>query len=420
MKRKSTFSLLLSTLVIAVSIALCSILFSVAAQIRRSVENEMAKSGAANALEVIARSDREVGAPWSAAPIGATNPVQALNRLVTLLREQYGAAAVTSIEPFWLAPGWVYLYLAHPDLGGKAVSIGLALTSPTDPEGVRIEPQKLAGAWITDPDKLQLVLPETVADQLWKDVLFVGETAWIGLTDHSTCAEVEIVGIYAQTQRGYCYASRTAATVVQNAMNNALRKEKGQPALAPSDTLSYQRAWVYFRDRSTLLKARRLVEEKYKFEAKSPFDKFAGKIRLVTTAQLGAWTVLLITLGAACGSIFCTFLAWVSRRRYEIALLKAQGSGHLWIAATYLTQSGAAGILAGITGLLISSRLVCPLLTDWLNRAFALDPPIHLAIPLDIQLLMLVTSLAITLIAALIPAVIAARQQPWEILREAG
>ena len=384
----------------------------------------MVKSGAANALEVRARYDSDLGTPWALEPIGTTNPVTALNQLVVLLRDHYGADAITSLEPFWTAPGWVYLYLTHPDMGGKAVSIGLALTSPTDPEGSRINDEKLAGSWITDSTKMQLVLPKKVADQLWKDVLFTGETAWMGLDDESTCAEVEIVGIYNQTQRGYCYASYAAAHTMQAAMEAGLQHDKKTPASVapptPDTALSYTRAWIYFKDRNTLLKARRLVEEKYKFEAKSPFDKFEGKIRLVTTAQAGAWTVLAITLGAACGSIFCTFLAWVSRRRYEIALLKAQGSGNIWVAGTYIIQSSVSGALAGFAGVAISNHLICPYLSRWITHAFKLKESIQLIMPLHVELLMISVAIGVALIAALIPAWIAARQDPWEILREAA
>ncbi|NCD34292.1 MAG: ABC transporter permease [Spartobacteria bacterium] len=244
----------------------------------------------------------------------------------------------------------------------------------------------MAGYWISDPSKMQLVLPKKVADQLWQDVL---------------------------------------ASAVQSAITTSIEKDKSLPADgdvvegAPAQ-LGYNRAWIYFRDRKTLLKARRLVEQEYKFEAKSPFDKFEGKIRLVTTARVCAWTILIITLGAACGSIFCTFLAWVSRRRYEIALLKAQGSGNMWVAGTYILQSAVAGLLAGVSGILISQRFICPFLSTWITRVFELKEAVLLVMPPQVQFLMIGAAFFVAVLAAFIPACIAARQDPWDVLREAS
>jgi hypothetical protein len=421
LRRRSALSLFLSAGAIAFSVAICAVLFSFAEQVARAVDDEMIRSGAVNALEVTALEDSEANRPWSAEPIGTSDPTAAINRLVEVLREHFGHESIATLEPLWRAPGFVYVFLTPPDYGGKAVSVGVALTSPLDPESVRVEGEKLAGGWVHDPEKMQIVLPKRVADKLWRDVLFVGESGWLGVSQDNVCAEVEVVGIYRQTQRDYCYVSRATARAIQRALDEDIARRRGEPLPeVGADVLAYDRAWIYFRDRRALLRARRLVEERYKFDARSPFDKFEGKLRLVAAARMGSWAVLFITLGAACGSIFCAFLAWVSRRRYEIALLKAQGSGNAWVAGTYLLQSGVAGLLAGCIGVIFASYLLCPWLSGWVTSAFGVQEPISLHVPGSVAALMVVAAFAATLIAALIPASIAARQDPWDILRDAA
>jgi hypothetical protein len=206
LRRGSTWALALSTLVIAVSIGLCAVLFAVAGAVRGAVEAELVESGAVTMMEVAARPDKDYGRPWAAPPIGTEDPAEALARLQDELRGRFGAGVITAVEPAWLSPGWVYLFLTPPEQGGVPVAAGVSLTSPTDPERERVQAERLAGDWVADTETPQIVLPRTLANRLWEDVLFVGEPAWMGITETSTCAEVTVAGIYARTQRNHALA----------------------------------------------------------------------------------------------------------------------------------------------------------------------------------------------------------------------
>lgn len=456
LRRRSSWALLLSMVVIATSVALCSVLFSVARAVREAVEAEIIKSGAANAMEVAARPDQEYRKPWAAPPIGTDDPAEALQRLEDLLREELGEGVITEVVPSWISPGWVYIYLTPPGRGGVPVSVGVSLTSPSDPEGVRVEQERLDGGWVDSVDAPQVVLPKKISDRLWQDVMFTGETAWLGITETSTCVEVEVKGIYARTQRNYAFANAPVAGAIQHALEEARNDHGEELAQRPGDAegsgmeegdsppvattgsqttpkkelrasassrektdLSYDRIRIYFDGRRSLLKARALVEERYKFWATTPYDRFESRLRLAAAARVSAWTVFGITLGSACGAIFCTFLAWVSRRRYEIALFKAQGSGNAWVAGTYMVQSGAAGLVAGLIGVLFGGWL-CPVLADRVTRSLDLKSDLVLALPWPIAAALVFAAFAVAVTAAALPARIAARQDPWEILREAA
>jgi hypothetical protein len=300
----------------------------------------------------------------------------------------------------------------------------------------------------------QIVLPKKIADRLWQDVMFIGEKAWVGITETSTCAEVDVVGIYTRTQRDYTFANAPVASAIQAALAAARDPaEDDQAPSSPSPTeegnarpegeaaplphqqgeavagdlvdtassgeLQYDRVRIYFDSRKSLLRARALVEERYKFWATTPYDRFESRLRLATAARMSAWTVFGITLGSACGAIFCTFLAWVSRRRYEIALFKAQGSGNAWVAGAYMLQSGTAGLVAGVAGVTAGGWL-CPVLADLVTRHLELEPALALALPWEVASALVLAAVLIAVLAAVLPSRIAARQDPWEILREAA
>lgn len=419
LRRPSTWALALSALVIAVSIGLCAVLFAVAGAVRDAVEAELVESGASTMMEVAARPDKDYGKPWAASPIGTEDPGEALARLQAELRRQFGAGAITAVEAAWLSPGWVYLFLTPPEEGGVPIAAGIALTSPTDPERERVSAQRLAGGWVSDADVPQMVLPKRLADRLWQDVLFVGEPAWVGITETSICAQVTVAGIYERTQRNHAYANAPVAAAIQE----ALAAMRGDETTVASDTgaaFAHDRVRLYFQDRRTLMKARRETEERYKFWASTPYDRFESKLRLAATARISAWTVFGVTLGSAGGAILCTFLSWVSRRRYEIALLKAQGAPQAWVAGLYVVQSAAAGLLAGVAGV-AAGRAACPLV----SRAAAArlgggDATWTLSLPLSVQAGLVAAAVALTIVTALLPARLAARQDPWNILREAA
>ena len=426
LKRRSTWALVLSMVVIAVSTCLCVVLFSVARAVRDAVEAEIIRSGAVNSMDVAARPDREYRKPWSAAPIGTEDPTEALERLLARLRQDLPGGEPFTAEPAWLSPGWVYMFLTHPDEGGTPAAVGVSLTSPHDPERERVEGERLAGGWVSGVDEPEVVLPKKIADRLWPDVMFVGEPAWLGITETSTCVRVTVRGIYARTQRGYCHANAPVAQAIQAALEAAREDDgtaaaegPGEAAPAAAGGFRFDRVRLYFPNRAVLLEARERVEQQYKFWASTPYDRFQGKLGLAAAVKASAWVVFGITLGTACGSIFCTFLAWVSRRRYEIALLKAQGSGNGWVAGLYMLQSGAAGLIAGGVGVLLGVRL-CPVLAGMVSRTLGLENPLALAVPADVALALVGAAVGVSALAALLPAAVAARRDPWHVLREAA
>jgi len=423
LKRRSSWALLLSMVVVAVATCLCLILFSVATSVHNTVEAEIIQSGAINSMDIAARPDREYQKPWAAPPIGTDDPTTALQRLLELLKREMGER-ITTWEPSWLSPGWAYVFLTPPSEGGIAVAAGIALTSPTDPEADRIAGERLSGGWVSGEEIAQIVLPKKIADRLWPDVLFDGEKAWIGITETSTCAEVSVAGIYRRTQRNHCLGNTPVAIAVQSALEATRKPDEGDTAirdetgLTHATGLRYDRIRLYFDDRKSLLAARIVIEEQYKFWASTPYDDFESKLSLATATRTSAWVVFAITLGSACGSIFCTFLAWVSRRRYEIALLKAQGSGNAWVAGLYVLQSGVAGLIAGVAGAAAGIQL-CPLLAAAVSRKLEMKTSVELVVPYQIALSLVGAAILVSILAALLPARIAARQDPWTILREA-
>jgi hypothetical protein len=409
--------------VVSVSTCLCVILFSVAKSVQGAVEAEIIQSGAVNSMDIAARPDREYQKPWAAPPIDSDDPTTALRRLLEILENEM-REHITSWQPSWLSPGWAYVFLTPPSDGGIAVAAGISLSSQTDPEADRIAGERMSGGWISSEEVSQIVLSKKIADRLWPDVLFDGETAWIGITETSTCVEVRVEGIYRRTQRNHCLANSPVALAIQSALEATRESDESDPAargeteVAPAAGLRYDRVRLYFDNRESLLKARTLIEERYKFWASTPYDDFESKLSLAAAARTSAWVVFAITLGSACGSIFCTFLAWVSRRRYEIALLKAQGSGNAWVAGLYMLQSGVAGLIAGVTGAAAGIKL-CPILAAAVSRRLELKTSVELAVPYQVVLFLVGSAILVSILAALLPARIAARQDPWKILREA-
>lgn len=410
LRRRSALALGLSTLVITAAVGLCGLLFAAAAAVSDAVDRDIARSGATDTMEVAARPDKEYRKPWAAPPIGVDEPAAALARLVALLQADLPAGAIEHVEPAWIAPGWVYLFLTPPESGGAPVAVGLSLTSPDDPERARLEPWRMAGDWASDADSPQLILPERIADRLWQDVLFVGEPAWVGVSETSTCIRATVSGIYRQTARNYAYATDP---VVQ-AIRQELADQRGEAAVTGLDRIR-----LHFADRSVLRKARTLAEERYKFWAATPYDRFEGRLQLVAALRGAAWAVFGITAAAAFGTVCCTFLAWVARRRYEIALLKAQGASHAWVAGVYLIQSGAAGLVAGAAGVGLSAA-ACPLAAGWLAVNLGWSDTPSLTLPWEVALSLVAASTCLAVAAAGPPAWRAARADPWTVLREAG
>jgi len=440
--RRSSLALVLASAAIAVSVAVCGILFAAASAFEAYCEDRIARSGAVNSMEVAARRDKELGTPWAAPPIGTDNAQQAISRLVAILRRDLGPEAVVCAEPAWLSPGWVYVFLAHPDKGGVGVAVGVALTSPTDPEGRRVADSRLAGGWVTDSKRPQIVLPRKTANRLWQGVLFAGEPCWLGITDDSVCAEARVAGIFDSTKGDYCFATAPIVEAIQaalSALDEAIDDTQAEgdvhaqseprkatlvsngsqeelPGVSGASRFATIRCQIYFRDRGTVLKARRLAEDRLKFWVRTPFDDFDSELQLLAAARTAAWAALSIMLVTVFGALLCTFLSWVSRRKYEIAILKAQGSGNWWVAGAYVVQSAFVGTGAGLAGLWLA-RLLCPRLAAWIAAHLGQAVPLSVSVPTAAAASLLAAFVGMCVVAALIPALAIARQDPWEVLR---
>ncbi len=169
-----------------------------------------------------------------------------------------------------------------------------------------------------------------------------------------------------------------------------------------------------------MLRARRMLETELGLSTSNPFDRFEWKLRLVSGARGLAIAVLVIALVAAFTGVFSMLLAWVTCRRHEIALLKAQGGADWWVAGTYLVQAVVCGAAASAIGV-AAAYLLCPRVTA-VTASYLEKPEIFAALLqptlADPGWLVLLTTIA-CFGAALLPALRAVRQDPWEILREA-
>jgi len=138
-------------------------------------------------------------------------------------------------------------------------------------------------------------------------------------------------------------------------------------------------------------------EKKHRLKLRNESEEFAA--------------VLVPTMMIACG-IWIAFLALsnVKERRAEIGILRAIGLRSRQISATFLGKAFLFGIAGGGLGWAVGYGI-----------AVAWSKPLSPAVLLDGRLLVecVVISLLLSLLASWIPAIVAAQQQPADILREA-
>lgn len=121
--------------------------------------------------------------------------------------------------------------------------------------------------------------------------------------------------------------------------------------------------------------------------------------------------ILLIIILVAGGASIANYLfADASERRREIGILAALGADSVWITRMFLLKGATIGTLGGMIGFLLGSVL-----------AMALGPAIAGVRAMPMPLLAvaaIVMSAAVSTVSALIPAVSAAKVDPFSIIRE--
>lgn len=140
----------------------------------------------------------------------------------------------------------------------------------------------------------------------------------------------------------------------------------------------------------------------------SLFDSIIN--RLLT--QLAALPILIavLSLFAAAALIATTVSLSTLERRRQIGVLKAVGVKRREVLGQLLTENGLIGFIGGVLSLLPTLVILAlvPSLTENLVR---------LPVPWDLILLMMVTSLAVTVLATLLTAAPAASESPLAVLR---
>ena len=92
--------------------------------------------------------------------------------------------------------------------------------------------------------------------------------------------------------------------------------------------------------------------------------------------RVSAWTVFSASPWApACGAIFCTFPGLGLAAPLEIALFKTQGSGDAWVAGACMLQSGAAGLVAGLSQV-AWAEMDLPYLPSLVTGRWRSSPPV--------------------------------------------
>ncbi len=137
--------------------------------------------------------------------------------------------------------------------------------------------------------------------------------------------------------------------------------------------------------------------------------------------------LIMVVLGAFC--IMNTMITVTQQKRSEIGLLKSLGAHESQIAAVFLFQGMMVGIVGVVIGLLVGELIIQErnVLAGWMGRTFGVDlfseeiykvdgglPAVR---TLKDVLIISGLSLAACTIASLVPAVIAANQQPAKALR---
>ena len=132
-----------------------------------------------------------------------------------------------------------------------------------------------------------------------------------------------------------------------------------------------------------------------------------GRVLAKTRATLLAAAILIILTAALC--VTATLTAWVLDRRRDFAIMKALGASERMVAAFFATEAAVLGAVGAVTGFIVGIAVA-----DWIGRAnfHAGVTPRLVVFPIVIG-----GSIALALIAAVVPMALLRRVQPAIMLR---
>ena len=134
-----------------------------------------------------------------------------------------------------------------------------------------------------------------------------------------------------------------------------------------------------------------------------------GEARVLgkTRATLLAATVLIILTAALC--VLSTLMGWVFDRRRDFAIMKALGASERLLNGFFAAEAAALGAIGAVVGFLLGIGIAA-----WIGRANFHAP---VAPRLGVLPIVLIGSMAVTLISAILPISWLRRVQPAVILR---
>src|SRR6478752_3550140 len=258
----------------------------------------------------------------------------------------------------------------------------------------------VAGRPLTGTDEPSALIDERLAAA---DGLTIGST--VSVLGAAAPAEYEVVGILAS---GAALGASDGRTVVvplrtAQAVFDQIGLTRVDIGLAPGAVPA---------DVAANLESRLLIEP---YVISTP-QALADGLR-ASTADFQATTALIAAIALFAGAflIFNTLSMTVLERMREVGLLRAAGATRGQVQRFILVQAVAVGIAGSLLGLLLGA-LLANLMTAWLGSvgALTLDPP---PVSLSAVLIAVGTGLAVTVAAAVEPAVRASRIPPVEALR---
>jgi putative ABC transport system permease protein len=140
-------------------------------------------------------------------------------------------------------------------------------------------------------------------------------------------------------------------------------------------------------------------------------NMFTGTIDLVTIALSAFAAISLIVSTLMIGII--TYVSVLERRK-EIGILRAVGARKRDISRVFNAEASIIGLTAGLIGVFMASLFIVPL-NMIVNRMIGLPGVAYLSLP--VAALLILGSIALTLIAGFIPSRMAAKKDPVEALR---
>jgi putative ABC transport system permease protein len=134
-----------------------------------------------------------------------------------------------------------------------------------------------------------------------------------------------------------------------------------------------------------------------------------GEARVLgkTRATLLAAAALIILTAALC--VLSTLMGWVFDRRRDFAIMKALGASERLLNGFFAAEAAALGAIGAVVGFLLGIGIAA-----WIGRANFHAP---VAPRLGVLPIVLIGSMAVTLISAILPISLLRRVQPAVILR---